>query len=178
MANSSVPRNSWPSVDSEKHLQGDGHFGQRHGRSLSGFLRRLARQRHETVAGSSHPGAQNRGHHFDRLEERSTFRRRTSETTSSLSASRRALSIAGSFWVVASRVLETLGFEGEYQPDKLGPACLEHRAPSTSSYEGSLRNLLRRAPAPLNNYIFYRYTRVSTKAHWRDRTSVRECLAD
>jgi hypothetical protein len=30
---------------------------------------------------------------------------------------------------MASRVLETLGFEGEYQPDKLGPACLGHRAP-------------------------------------------------
>jgi hypothetical protein len=30
-------------------------------------------------------GAQNRDHHFAGLEERSTFRRRTSETTSSLS---------------------------------------------------------------------------------------------
>ena len=43
------------------------------------------RQRDEANDGAPHPGAQDRGHHFDRLEERSSFRRRTSKTTSSLS---------------------------------------------------------------------------------------------
>jgi hypothetical protein len=41
--------------------------------------------RDEANGGASHPGAQDRRHHSDRLEERSRFRRGTSETAGSLS---------------------------------------------------------------------------------------------
>ena len=49
------------------------------------FYAALVATRDEAADGAPHPGAQDRGHHFARLEERSPFRRRTSETTSSLS---------------------------------------------------------------------------------------------
>src|SRR6202051_3622425 len=45
-------------------------------------------EKHRKPDGATHSGAQDRGHHFDRLEERSGFRRRTFETTSSLSVCR------------------------------------------------------------------------------------------
>src|SRR5882762_214463 len=94
---------------SKKYLQGRGYLGQRHRRTLSGFLHRVAGQRDEGVDGSSHSGAQDRGHYFDRLEERSWFRRRTFETTSSLSASHRAVSISDSSRVMARRFLRRSG---------------------------------------------------------------------
>ena len=65
--------------------------------------------------GPSDPGAQNCSHHFDRLEERRALRRPTSETTNSLSVSSESVPSLGFLLVVASRVLETLGFEGESQ---------------------------------------------------------------
>ena len=56
------------------------------------------------------------GEHFDRLEERSTLRRQIFETTNSLSVSGHPFHPLGSIRVVVSRVLETLGIEGESQP--------------------------------------------------------------
>src|SRR5205809_2647122 len=53
--------------------------------TLPQFLRGFAGQGHEAGDGSSDTGAQNRGHYFDTLEGRKTFRRRTTENASSLS---------------------------------------------------------------------------------------------
>src|SRR5215471_924553 len=50
-------------------------------------LRKSAGQGDETFDGSSDLGAQDRGDHPDRLEERSALRRRTPETASGLSVS-------------------------------------------------------------------------------------------
>jgi hypothetical protein len=55
---------------------------------------------------------QDRSHHFAGLEERRTFRRRTSETTSSLSVWREP-SFAGFISGDGFSVLLTLWFEGE-----------------------------------------------------------------
>ncbi len=74
-----------PQSRSEKYLQGCGDPSRCRPWTVSGVLRRSSSQRDEANDGASHPGAQDRGHHFDRLEERSAFRRRTSKTTSSLS---------------------------------------------------------------------------------------------
>jgi transposase len=49
------------------------------------FLRGFAGQGDGARDGTFDPGTQNRGHYFDTLEERSTFRRRTTENASSLS---------------------------------------------------------------------------------------------
>ena len=49
------------------------------------FLRGFADQGDEAGDGSSDAGAQDRGHHFDTLEEGRTFRRRTTESASRLS---------------------------------------------------------------------------------------------
>ena len=103
-----------PQSRSEKYLQGCRDPGRCRPRTVPGFPRRFGGQRDEANDGAPHPGAQDRGHHFDRLEERSTFRRRTFETTSSLSVSHRALSISGFISGGGQSVLETLGFEGEY----------------------------------------------------------------
>ena len=67
---------------------------------------------HEAGDGSPHLGAKDCGDHSHRLEERSTFRRETIETTSSLSVSNRESvpSLGNHSLAVASRVLpETLG---------------------------------------------------------------------
>ena len=55
-----------------------GAFGQ--------FYENLLTKGNEARAGSAHPGAQDRRHHFACLEERRTLRRRISEATSRLSA--------------------------------------------------------------------------------------------
>ena len=65
--------------------------------------------------GASDSGAQDGRHHIDRLEERSALRRQTSETTNSLSVSEESVPSLEFLPAVASRVLETLGFEGESQ---------------------------------------------------------------
>src|SRR5258705_9908511 len=49
------------------------------------LLRGLVGPGHEAGDGASDAGAQDRGHYFDTLEERSTFRRTTTENASSLS---------------------------------------------------------------------------------------------
>src|SRR5580700_6301884 len=48
--------------------------------------------------GASHAGAQDRSHHFTRVEERSSFRRGTSETTSSLRVGWRTVLCWIHFW--------------------------------------------------------------------------------
>ncbi len=74
-----------PQSRSEKHLQRGGHPSHCRPRTVPGVLRRAGSRRDEADDGASHPGTQDRGHHFDRLEERSPFRRPISEATSSLS---------------------------------------------------------------------------------------------
>src|SRR5580698_5871626 len=74
-----------PQSRSEKYLQGCRDPGRCRRWTVSRVLRRTGSPRDEANDGAPHPGAQDRGHHFDRLEERSEFRRRTSKTTSSLS---------------------------------------------------------------------------------------------
>jgi transposase IS116/IS110/IS902 family protein len=80
--------------------------------AVPGVSRRSSVQRDETNDGASHLGAQDRGHHFVGLEERSPFRRRISETASSLSV--RGESIARFISNDGRLVLQTLWFEGEY----------------------------------------------------------------
>src|SRR5579859_7550147 len=70
------------------YIQGCGHPSCSRTWPISGVLCQLSCPRNETVDGAAHPGAQDCGDHFARLEERSLFRRRTSETTSSLSVCR------------------------------------------------------------------------------------------
>ena len=69
----------------KENLQEYGHQGQLREGTLPQFLRGFAGQGHEAGDGSSDAGAQNRGHYFDTLEGRKTFRRRTTENASSLS---------------------------------------------------------------------------------------------
>src|SRR5713101_328637 len=71
----------------ENHLQKCGEYGQQPRGSVPRFLPRLAHQRHAASNGSPHLGAKDCGDHSHRLEERSTFRRETTEATSSLSVS-------------------------------------------------------------------------------------------
>jgi transposase len=69
----------------ERDLQEYGHPSQLWHRTVPRFLRRFADQGDEAGDGSPDTGAQDRGHYFDTLEERSKFRRRTTENASSLS---------------------------------------------------------------------------------------------
>ena len=64
---------------------------------LARFLRRSRRSRNQARHGTPNPGAQDRGNHFDRLEERRTFRRRTSKTASSLSIWSKAYTVSPGF---------------------------------------------------------------------------------
>ena len=94
-ANYNVPRNPWRSavsIDNHNHdlkyiFKGAATKASSCAGSLPRFLRGFTRQRNEAFDGSSHLGTQDCNHHFDGLEERSAFRRRTSETASSLSVS-------------------------------------------------------------------------------------------
>src|SRR5450759_853031 len=101
-----------PQSRSEKYLQGCGDPGRCCSRTVSGVPRRFSSPGDEANDGAPHSGAQDRGHHFDRLEERSWFRRRTSETASSLSVCGESIPrfISGDGLLV----LQTLWFEGEY----------------------------------------------------------------
>jgi hypothetical protein len=102
-----------PQPRSEKYLQGCSHSGRRCRRTFPGVLRGFACQRNATTDGASHLGAQNRRHHFDRLEERSALRHRTSETTSSLSVWLRTLHPWDASLTVVRRFL-SFWFGGEY----------------------------------------------------------------
>ncbi len=101
-----------PQPRSEKYLQGGCDPGRCRTGTVPAVLRRFSSHRNEADDGAPHPGAQDRGHHFDRLEERSRFRRPTSETTSSLSVC--GESVAGFISGDGRLVLQTLWFEGEY----------------------------------------------------------------
>jgi hypothetical protein len=58
------------------------------------------------------------------------FRRQSLETTSSLSASgRESVPSLGTIPSGGRRVLETLGFEGKYQPVKSGPSFKTRESP-------------------------------------------------
>ena len=70
-----------------KNLFKSGHRSRGQGRSVSGVLRCAGGQGHATGDGASDSSAQDRLHHVDYLEERSTLRGPTSETTNSLSVS-------------------------------------------------------------------------------------------
>ncbi len=70
----------------EKYLQGCRDPGRYRPRTVPGVSRRFNSQRDEADDGAPHLGAQDCGHHFIGLEERSPFRRRISETAISLSA--------------------------------------------------------------------------------------------
>src|SRR5271169_2202553 len=101
-----------PQSRSEKYLQGCRDPGRRRSRAVSRVPRRSSSPRDEANDGASHSGAQDRRHHFDRLEARSRLRRRISKTTSSLSVRGESIPrfISGDGWLV----LRTLWFEGEY----------------------------------------------------------------
>jgi len=64
-----------PQSRSEKYLQGCRDTGRCRSRTVPGFSRGFSSQRDEANDGASHTGVQDRGHHIDRLEERSRFRR-------------------------------------------------------------------------------------------------------
>src|ERR1700686_921078 len=96
----------------EKYLQGCRDPGRCRPWTVPRVPRRSSSQRDEANDGASHSGAQDRGHHFDRLEERSPFRRRISKTTSSLSVC--GESVPGFISGDDRLVLQTLWFEGEY----------------------------------------------------------------
>src|SRR5208282_178604 len=85
------PASAWAQSKSqscyEGYLQKCGVDGEQPGGSLPRFLPGLTHQRHEAGDGSPHLGTKDCGDHFNRLEERSAFRRETTETTSSLSVS-------------------------------------------------------------------------------------------
>ena len=94
---------------SEKYLQGCGDQSRCRSRTVPGVLRRAGCQRDETADGAPHPGAEDCGNHFAGLEERSAFRRRTSETTSSLSVCREPYPSLDSSQAVACRFLRRSG---------------------------------------------------------------------
>ena len=67
---------------SKGFVQGRGDPGQHTARTLSGVLPALAGQRHQADYGAPHPGAEDRSHYADTVEERSQLRRRETEVTS------------------------------------------------------------------------------------------------
>src|ERR1700680_2669932 len=80
-----------PQSRSEKYLQGCRDPGRCRPRTVPRVPRGFSSPRDEANDGGTYPRAQDRSHHFDRLEERSRFRRRTFETTSSLSVCRESV---------------------------------------------------------------------------------------
>src|ERR1700680_4834640 len=98
-----------PQSRSEKYLQGSRDPGRCRPWTVPRVPCRFSGQRDEANDGTPHFGAQDRGHHFDRLEERSSLRRRTSKTTSSLSVC--GESIPGFISGDDRLVLQTLWFE-------------------------------------------------------------------
>src|SRR5579862_72484 len=76
---------------SEKYFQGCCDPSRCRSRPVPRVPRRFSSPRDEANDGAPYPGAKDRGHHPDRLEERSWFRRRTSKTTSSLSVCRESI---------------------------------------------------------------------------------------
>ena len=78
---------SQPQSRTEKSIQGCCHRGRCEGGPVQRVLRCAAGQGNPAGNGASDFGAQDGGHHLNRLEERSALRRPTSETTNSLNVS-------------------------------------------------------------------------------------------
>src|SRR6201997_5684274 len=99
----------------EEDLQEYGHERQPLRGTTAGLLRRITGQRDEAGHGSPYARTQDRGHHVDTLEERRTFRRRTSEIASSLSVCRNQANPGLLTRWLAHRFLRRSGSRGEYQ---------------------------------------------------------------
>src|ERR1700674_4261560 len=133
----------------EKYLQGCRDPGRCRPWTVPRVPRRSSSQRDEANDGASHSGAQDRGHHFDRLEERSPFRRRISKTTSSLSVCRESI------------------------PDSSQrmTGWFSRRSGSRVSIQNPVRRVLR-APSLSRNPMPPRTTRKSDRRKVSDRTMV------
>src|ERR1700682_1572223 len=126
-----------PQPRPEKYLQGCSHSGRRCRRTFPGVLRGFASQSNETTDGASDPGTQDRGDHFARLEERSAFRRRTSETTSSLSVWSRTLYPWDASLAVVRRSLRRSGSRVSIHKRGRRSVCSEHRESLDKPYAPS-----------------------------------------
>src|SRR5260370_22053643 len=116
---------SWPQSESQPRPQSDfqrcGIRSQQRCWTVPRFLRSLARQRKAAIDGAPYPGEEDCSDRPDRLEEGGKFRRQTFETTSSLSVSgKESVPSLETIPGCGHRVLETLGFEGKYQPKPSG----------------------------------------------------------
>src|SRR6202049_2308456 len=133
----------------EKYLQGCRDPGRCRPWTVPRVPRRSSSQRDEANDGASHSGAQDRGHHFDRLEERSRFRRRISKTTSSLSVCRESI------------------------PDssQIMTGWFSRRSGSRVSIQNPVRRVLR-APSLSRNPMPPRITRKRDRRKVSDRTMV------
>ncbi len=140
-----------PQSRSEKYLQGCSDPGRCRTADRFRSSTPPGRPRDEADDGAPHPGAQDRGHHFDRLEERSAFRRRTSETTSSLSVCEDRPSL-DSFRVMAGRFFRRSG--------------------SRVSIHKPVRRRCASAPSLSRNPMPPRTTRKSDRPRVSDRTMV------
>ena len=138
-----------PQSRSEKYLQGCRDPGRCRPRTVPRIPRGFSSPRDEANDGAPYPGAQDRSHHLDRLEERSRFRRRTFETTSSLSVCRESV------------------------PDssRKMTGWFSRRSGSRVSIHNPVRRVLR-APSLSRNLMPPRITRKSDRRKVSDRTMV------
>src|SRR5260370_41481082 len=124
-----TPATGWAQSKSqsryENHLQERGEYGQQRRGSVPQFLPRLAHERHEASDGPPHLGAKDSGDHSNHLEERSTFRRETTEATSSLSVSDQESvpSLGDHPWRWQSGFLLRRSDRGRVSSQKLGDLC-------------------------------------------------------
>ena len=145
-SHSRIPRPQRQSQSrSEKYLQGCGDPGRC--RPWKRVLCRSGCQGDETTDGTPNPGTQDRGDYFERLEERSRFRRRTSKTTSSLSVC------------------------GESIPGFISSESFR-RSGSRVSIQNPVRLRVLRAPSFSRNPMPPRTTRKSDRRKVSDRTMV------
>ena len=107
----------------KENLQGRRHPSQLWGGSVTRLLCGLAGGRDEARDGASDLSPKDRGHCFDTLEKGGTFRRRTTEATSSLSVAQSSGVSQVSRLGGDPSVLAMLGFEGEYPCNSLGTSC-------------------------------------------------------
>src|ERR1700674_1109480 len=138
-----------PQSRSEKYLQGCRDPSRCRPRTVPGIPRRFSSPRDEANDGAPHPGAQDRGHHFDRMEERSLLRRRTFETTSSLSVCGESVS----------------------DPSRMMTGWFSRRSGSRVSIHNPVRRVLR-ALSLSRNPMPSRITRKSDRRKVSDRTMV------
>src|SRR5579872_5317636 len=118
----SQPRN-------ESDLQGSRDPSQLWGRSVARLLRGLAGERSEARDGAPDLSPKDRRHCFDTLEEGGTFRRRTTEATSSLSVAQNSGDLPGlhaRWWPIGSSDARV---RGRVSMHSLGAPCaaVQHR---------------------------------------------------